>query len=96
VCGSTCSITPTNQALSTIPTGYQDTGFTIVIQNCSSGGSCTGSSGSPAYCPSGATQSTSYEVATVSDSYTFTFGILKNFSPFTITLTGKATMPCGG
>jgi len=50
----------------------------------------------PSYCPTGSTQATGSAVVTVSYVDTFSFAVLPKFAKPKFTLTGEASLPCGG
>jgi Flp pilus assembly protein TadG len=94
ICGASCS-TPVQTATQNAAPGISIDPSKISIQYCtdpSNSATCTGSAGAPAYCPTGATQATGSELVTVS--YPYSFG--KPLIDLSITITGKASMPCGG
>ncbi len=68
----------------------------VTVQYCVNGGSCSGSAGSPAYCPASATQATGSAVVQISYTDRLTFVFLPAGSAPALTLTGKASTPCGG
>ena len=93
ICGSsgTCTITVAKNASIAAP-GLDESKMTVTAQYCKpDGSSCTTGN-----CPSGSTQLTYNQLVTVSYPYEFTFGILYGGAKIPITITGKASLPCGG
>jgi Flp pilus assembly protein TadG len=92
ICGSSCSSGPIASSTKNAAPGLDASQLTVTIMYCPSGGACTGTSSSPAYCPASATQATGD--AEVIVSYPESLGApLLNYS---FSVTGKARMPCGG
>jgi Flp pilus assembly protein TadG len=92
VCGSTCPTSVTQSTIDAAP-GLTLAAGNINIQYCTTGATPTCSAG---YCPAGTTQANGNAVVTVSYPYAFTFGVIKNTVSPSVTITGKASLPCGG
>jgi Flp pilus assembly protein TadG len=92
ICGSTCPTSVTQSTIDAAP-GLTLTAGNVNIQYCTTGSTPTCSAG---YCPAGKTQADGNAVVTVTYPYNFTFGVLTNSTSPSITITGKASLPCGG
>ena len=92
ICGSTCSPKSVLQATKDAAPGLDPTKMTITIQYCTAAGVCTGSPGSPKYCPANATQDTGDAVVIIS----YPSPIGEPLVSFGLKVHGKAHMPCGG
>jgi Flp pilus assembly protein TadG len=93
ICGSTCSPKSVIQATKDAAPGLDPTKMTITVQYCPADGSaCTGSVGSPGYCPANADQDTGDAVVIIS----YPSPIGEPLVSFGLKVHGKAHMPCGG
>jgi Flp pilus assembly protein TadG len=97
ICGSTatCTVAQVQQNAVDAAPGAGLTSSAVTVRYCAAGTS-PGSGCASGNCPSGSTQATYFEYVTVSVPYNFTFGILRGGGPLSITITGKASLPCGG
>ena len=92
ICRNTCTPKTVLQATQDAAPGIKTSDLTIIIKYCPADGSaCTGSAGSPGYCPTTATQATGDAVVIVTAP-----SPIEGLLPFDLTLHGKAHMPCGG
>jgi len=89
ICGSTCATPIATTAANAAP-GLSN--LTVTIQYCAANTACTGTSASPAYCPANATQATGDAQVIVSTPYSIGAPLLS----YSLTVKGKARMPCGG
>ncbi|MFN2518927.1 MAG: TadE/TadG family type IV pilus assembly protein [Jatrophihabitantaceae bacterium] len=92
ICGSTCPTNVTQSTKDAAP-GLTPSNITVTIQYCTTGSTPSCSSG---YCPAGKTQADGNAVVTVTYPYAFTFGVLTASVSPSVTITGKASLPCGG
>lgn len=97
ICGPSggCTVGDVQQNAVAAAPGGGITASDVTVQYCPIG-STPGSGCTSGNCPSGSSQSQFYEYVTVPKAYSFTFGILSGGGPLGITITGKASLPCGG
>lgn len=92
VCGATCGSPSAIAATVANNSPNLDTSkVSVSVAYCPAGGGC---GGSPSYCPTGATQATGSEQVNISYPYSFLAAVTG--SALTVTITGTASMPCGG
>jgi len=97
ICGSsgTCTITVAKNASIAAP-GLDESKMTVTAQYCPIDVKPGDPSCTTGNCPTGSTQLTYNQVVTVAYPYQFTFGILYGGVAPAISITGKASLPCGG
>lgn len=92
VCGATCgSVSAIAATVANNSPNLDSSQVAVNVSYCPAGGGC---GGSPSYCPTGATQATGSERVSISYPYSFLAAVTGN--ALTITITGTASMPCGG
>jgi Flp pilus assembly protein TadG len=92
ICRATCSPSVVSSTISAAP-GLDTSGMTVTVQYCPAAGSCQGDG---TYCPTGATQATGSAVVQISYVDRLTFVLLPAAAAPAVTLSGKASSPCGG